>query len=115
MASKKGEYVKFKNYERKIKSPFIIHTDFESICANNIGILVNNVLGIKIFNPTPVIILFQKFNFILLEIFPAGSKFTFSSPSRAGIVGKSSSIKSRVNFQVYLEHLSFSSDLLKDY
>ena len=24
-------YVKFKNYERKIKSPFIIYADFESI------------------------------------------------------------------------------------
>ena len=29
--SKKGEYVKFINYERKIKSSFIIHVDFESI------------------------------------------------------------------------------------
>ena len=28
---KKGEYVKFKNYERKIESPFMIHADFESI------------------------------------------------------------------------------------
>ena len=28
---KKGEYVKSKNYERKIKSPFIIHADCESI------------------------------------------------------------------------------------
>ena len=28
---KKGEYVKFKNYERKIKSPFKIYADFESI------------------------------------------------------------------------------------
>ena len=28
---KKGEYVKFKNYERKIKSSFIIYADFESI------------------------------------------------------------------------------------
>ena len=27
----KDEYVKFKNYERKIKSQFIIYTDFESI------------------------------------------------------------------------------------
>ena len=27
----KGEYVKFKNYERKIKSPFMIYADFESI------------------------------------------------------------------------------------
>ena len=28
---KKGEYVKLKNFERKIKSPFMISTDFESI------------------------------------------------------------------------------------
>ena len=28
---KKGEYVKFKNCERKIKSSFIIYADFESI------------------------------------------------------------------------------------
>ena len=28
---KKGEFVKFKNYESKIKSPFIIYADFESI------------------------------------------------------------------------------------
>ena len=25
---KKGEFVKFKNYERKIKSPFIVYADF---------------------------------------------------------------------------------------
>ena len=28
---KKGEYVKFKNFERKLKSPFMIYADFESI------------------------------------------------------------------------------------
>ena len=28
---KKGEHVTFKNYERKIKSPFMIHSNFESI------------------------------------------------------------------------------------
>ena len=28
---KKSEYVKFKNYERKIKSPIITYTDFENI------------------------------------------------------------------------------------
>ena len=28
---KKGEYVRFKNFERKIKSPFIIYADFKSI------------------------------------------------------------------------------------
>ena len=29
--SKKGEFVKFKNFERKINSPFMIYADFESI------------------------------------------------------------------------------------
>ena len=29
--SKKGEYVSFKNYERKIKSPFLFYADLESI------------------------------------------------------------------------------------
>ena len=28
---KKGEFLKFKNYEREIKSPFIIYANFESI------------------------------------------------------------------------------------
>ena len=28
---KKGEHVKFKNFKRKIKSPFMIYVDFESI------------------------------------------------------------------------------------
>ena len=28
---KKGEYVKFRNFERNIKSPFMIYVDFESI------------------------------------------------------------------------------------
>ena len=28
---KKGEFVKIKNYEREIKSPFTIYADFESI------------------------------------------------------------------------------------
>ena len=29
--SKKSEYIKFKNFERKSKSPFMIYADFESI------------------------------------------------------------------------------------
>ena len=34
---KKGEYVKIKNYERKIMSPFIIYVDYESnsVSADN--------------------------------------------------------------------------------
>ena len=34
--SKKDEFVKFKNYERKIKSPFLIYADFESISKSKI-------------------------------------------------------------------------------
>ena len=37
----KGEYVKFKNFERKIKSSFMIYTEFESI-------LVPEIMEIKI-------------------------------------------------------------------
>ena len=36
---KKGDYVKFKNYERKIKSPFIIYADFESILVQSKRVL----------------------------------------------------------------------------
>ena len=32
--SEKGEYVKFKNYESKIKSPFMIYTDFPRILVS---------------------------------------------------------------------------------
>ena len=32
--SKKGEYIKLKNVRRKIKSPFIIYADFESILVS---------------------------------------------------------------------------------
>ena len=32
--TKKGEYVKFKNYEREIKSPIMMYTDFESILVS---------------------------------------------------------------------------------
>ena len=34
---KKGEHVKFKHFERKIKLPFMIYADFEStlICEDN--------------------------------------------------------------------------------
>ena len=34
---KKDEYVKFKNYERKMKSPFIIYADFESLVKEDNG------------------------------------------------------------------------------
>ena len=32
--SKKDEYVKFKNYQGKRKSPFMIYADFESILVS---------------------------------------------------------------------------------
>ena len=38
---KKGQYVRFKNYERKIKSPFIIYADFESILVPEINLKQN--------------------------------------------------------------------------
>ena len=33
---KKGEYVRFKNYERKVKSPFMIYAHFDSILRQKI-------------------------------------------------------------------------------
>ena len=33
----KDEYVKFKNYERKVKSPFMIYVDFEIIFSARRG------------------------------------------------------------------------------
>ena len=29
--TKKGEYIEFRNFESKVKSPFMIYVDFESI------------------------------------------------------------------------------------
>ena len=59
------------------------------ICANNIGSLVNNLFGVKIFNSVPSY--FWGFNFTLSAILSWGSTFTFSSsPSSGGIGGKSS-------------------------
>ena len=40
---KTGEYVKFKNYERKVKSPSIIHRDFERILVSE-----DNIYGYKL-------------------------------------------------------------------
>ena len=37
---KKAKYVKFKNYERKITSPFIIHADFELLLELLIEVLI---------------------------------------------------------------------------
>ena len=34
---KKGEYVRFKNYERKIKSLFMIYADFDSILVPEVN------------------------------------------------------------------------------
>ena len=40
---KKGEYFKFKNYEKKIKSPFMIYTDFESILSHKVDVVFHNL------------------------------------------------------------------------
>ena len=43
---KKGEYVRFQNFERQIKSPFIIYVNFESILVpednENISLILTN-------------------------------------------------------------------------
>ena len=59
------------------------------ICANNIGSLVNNLFGVKIFNPFPSFSIFQKFVFTLSAIVSSGSNVTYSSRSSGGIGDKS--------------------------
>ena len=63
--------------------------------ANNNESLVNNLYGVKIFNPVPVFFLFGGFNFTLSAKVSSGSDFTSSSPSSAGSDGKSSSSSSK--------------------
>ena len=41
---KTGEYVKLKNYERKVKSPSIIHRDFERILVSEDNIYGYNLV-----------------------------------------------------------------------
>ena len=40
---KKGEYFKFKNYEKKINSPFMIYTDFESILSHKVHVVFHSL------------------------------------------------------------------------
>ena len=58
------------------------------ICANDIGNLLNNLVGVKIFNPVPVIFLFSGFNVTLSAVVSSGSIYTFSSSFSGGIGGK---------------------------
>ena len=69
------------------------------ICANNIGSLVNNLFGVKIFNPVPSFFYFRGFNFTLSAIVYYGSNFTSSSPSSSGNGGKSSSSSSSAKYK----------------
>ena len=60
-------------------------------CANNVESLVNNLFGVKIFNPVPTIFLFWGFNFALSAIVSSGSKLAISlSHSSGGMLDKSS-------------------------
>ena len=48
--AKKAEYVKFKNFKRKTKPPFMIHANFESILVledNGKGVLLLVVMVIN--------------------------------------------------------------------
>ena len=58
-------------------------------CTNNIGSLINNLFGVKIFNPVSVI--FQRFNFTLSGIVSSGSNFISSSSPSGGGIGSESS------------------------
>ena len=82
------------------------------ICAINIGSIVNNLLGVKFFNPVLVVFLFQGFNFTLSAIIFSGS--STSSSSYVAISGKLV-VNQDLTFQVHLEHLPFSSNLHEGY
>ena len=45
---KTDEYVKFKNYERKVKSPSIIHGDFERILVSEDTFMAINQFALMI-------------------------------------------------------------------
>ena len=82
------------------------------ICANNIESLGNNFFQVKIFNAIRVAFPFCGNNFILSVIAFSGSNFITSlSLSRNNHVHQNQGL----TFQVCLEHLSFSSNLLKGY
>ena len=68
------------------------------ICSNNVRNLVNNLFGIKAFNPVSVFFFFGGFDFTLPAIVSSGPSFTSLPTSSDGIVGKSSSSKSKVKF-----------------
>ena len=91
------------------------------ICTNNIGSLVNNFFRVKIFNPVPVFFLFQWYNFTSSAIVSSGSILLL--PNLLVVVWVVNRhhlhlyliINQELSFRVYLEHLPFSSELLKDY
>ena len=68
------------------------------ICAINIGSIVNNSFGDKVFNPVPVAFLFQGFNFTLSSITFSGS--STSSSSYVAISSKLVEISGESRFKV---------------
>ena len=85
------------------------------ICAINIGSIVNNLLGVKFFNPVLVVFLFQGFNFTLSAIIFSGS--STSSSSYVAISGKLVEIsgKSRFNISGSFRTFTFPSNLHEGY
>ena len=73
------------------------------ICANNIGSVANNLFGVMIFNPVPVLFLFERFNFLFSAIVSSGSNFTFSNFTEVIHLHQ----HQELTFQVYLQDLSF--------
>ena len=68
------------------------------ICAINIESIVNNLLGVKFFNPVLVVFLFQGFNFTLSAIIFSGS--STSSSSYVAISGKLVEISGKSRFNI---------------
>ena len=79
-------------------------------CANNIGSLLNNLFGVKVFNPAASFFLSREFNFNILATVSSGSNFT-SSPSSSGLshLHPHLYLNQKACFQTHFELLSFPS------
>ena len=67
-------------------------------CANDIGSLLDNFFGVRIFNFVHFIFPFRAFNFTLSAIVCSGCNFTHFLAFNGGIGGQSYSSNSRINF-----------------
>ena len=103
----------YKRYRLCLISFFNLHELFAAfICGNNIESLFNNFFGDKTFNPVPVFFLFWEFSFNVSAIVFSGSNLLFHHLLIVELMVNHLQENQELSFQVYLEHLSFSSERL---